>query len=80
MARIMSKTIARIDDESNDMDEDENKDEDMYKTNNEDEGKKKVRAKTTVRMMTKMRSKVLGMTTKIIEALRSDARIKGAFC
>lgn len=41
MARIKSKTIVRIDDESNDMDEDENKDEDMYKTNNEDEGKKK---------------------------------------
>lgn len=34
MAEIKSKTITRIDDESKDMDEDENKDEDMYKTNN----------------------------------------------
>lgn len=42
----------------------------------------KVRAERRIRMMTKMRSnnnKVLGMTTKIIEALQSDAGVKGIF-
>lgn len=63
----------------NDMDKDENKDEDMYKTNNEDEGKSKGRDKN-IRMMTRVRSKVLGMTTKKSSKRYSQTQGLREFC